>query len=163
MNLCNDRAWIETLFYTCWLLWKNRNQAQFDLMCRTPMSLFKSIKSQTQDLKKAVCQSATLSPAPISTCVAPPSGLLKVNVDASWNVHDNVAVVAVVIRDHSGATVCCASWRYACCSAVLLAELLAIRFGLDLTLQQRLHKILLESDSLMAINELKKGLDSYCE
>lgn len=46
---------------------------------------------------------------------------------------------------------------------MLHAELLAVKFGLELALNRRFMNILLESDSLMAIKELEKGLGSSCE
>lgn len=105
MNLCIDQAWIEVLFYTCWLMWKYRNQAQFEMLCRSPLNFFKSISSQMQDFKEVACQSTNLCPPPVSTWIAP-SDLLKVNVDAAWNNQEKDAVVAAVVRDRLGATVC---------------------------------------------------------
>lgn len=99
-----------------------------------------------QDYKEAACHSTSFGPPWVSIWTTPAPDFLKVNVDVAWNSLDKVC-------DHSGAIICCASRRYACCSTILHAELLAIRFGLN----QRLNNILLESVSLMAKKELEKG------
>lgn len=163
MNLCNDRAWIDILFYTCWFLWKNQNQTQFEMYSKSPMCLFKSIYNQMQEFIKVIFRNTSLGLPQVSTWTILAPGFLQINVDASWNSHEKVDMVAVIVHEHSGATVCCATRRHACCSAVLHAELLAIKFGLKLALNHRYTKILLESDSLMAIKDLEKGFISFYE
>ncbi|XVF64415.1 hypothetical protein PTKIN_Ptkin09bG0167500 [Pterospermum kingtungense] len=59
-------------------------------------------------------------------------GKVKINVDATWNVVDNVAVVAVLARDHEGVIVYCSSRKFNNVESVLFAELLAIRCGMEL-------------------------------
>ena len=45
----------------------------------------------------------------------------------------------------------------------LQAELLAIRFGLEIALGKGYTKIIIETDSLLAVKEIEKGYASLCE
>lgn len=46
------------------------------------------------------------------------------------------------------------------CGAVPNAELLTVRFGMEMPLFRNPHQLILECDSLMAVKEIGKGLNS---
>ncbi|XVF70495.1 hypothetical protein PTKIN_Ptkin11bG0166200 [Pterospermum kingtungense] len=93
----------------------------------------------------------------------PPIGFSKLNVDAAFKVSSEKAVCGMVIRDYQGVVLLYASKDFSGFHSSLHAELMAICFGLELAHNEGFLVQLVESDSLLAVNEVKKGSSSNSE
>ncbi|XVF57667.1 hypothetical protein PTKIN_Ptkin07bG0000400 [Pterospermum kingtungense] len=91
---------------------------------------------------------------------APSVGLVKLNVDATYNYNTKVATCGVVLRDHAGDVLLSAIASFPDVSALLQAEFIAILFGLEVIKSGNFGPMLMESDAAVAIRELGEGLNS---
>ena len=69
----------------------------------------------------------------------------------------------MLVRDHSGFTHICAAIRVDNIDSPLQTELKAILFGLKEASNNHFPFFMIKSDSLLAIREIEKHHDSYCE
>ncbi|XWS24067.1 hypothetical protein CRYUN_Cryun28dG0069200 [Craigia yunnanensis] len=69
----------------------------------------------------------------------------------------------MVCRDSCGKVRCCAATRRLNVFSPLQAELVAIMFGLEIARVHGLEDIQIETDSLLAVQEIQKGYASACE
>ena len=69
----------------------------------------------------------------------------------------------MLVRDHSGFTHICAAIRVDNIDSPLQAELKAILFGLEEASNNHFPFLMIASHSLLAIREIEKQQDSYCE
>ena len=95
--------------------------------------------------------------------MSPQLGFFKLNVDASFFPTPREASLRMLVCDHSGFTHICAATKVDNIDSPLQAELKAILFGLKDVSNNHFPFLMIESDSLLAIREIKKQHDSYCE
>ena len=74
-----------------------------------------------------------------------------------------IASLGMVVRNDTGAFCLCAIMKIGNVNSPLQAELMAIVFGLQLAKEHSFPSILVESDSLLAIQEIAKHNDSFCQ
>ncbi|XVF21358.1 hypothetical protein REPUB_Repub12eG0083500 [Reevesia pubescens] len=86
----------------------------------------------------------------------PPDGIMKINVDAAFCNLDSTAQLGVVIRDSRGDVNCSAVVTKHFILSVLVGELEAILFGLDIAREMGFNSILLETDCQVAVKEIHK-------
>ncbi|XP_073313553.1 uncharacterized protein [Primulina huaijiensis] len=97
-------------------------------------------------------------------CEPPPSGHLRLDVDAGFNEILGLCSAAAVIRNHRGIICAAAAECYRLSGTVLDAEIRAINFGMTLALQSGFHRVWVFSDSLSAVQEVhfkKVGRDPH--
>ncbi|KAF7808415.1 reverse transcriptase [Senna tora] len=100
-----------------------------------------SISNKIQEVKEPV----------IVNWQTPPKGWWKINIDGSCFTPSDDIVAGGVIRDH------CGNWilgfsKYIGVGSILCAELWSVLFGLELARRAEGVNIIVESDSLVAIN-----------
>ncbi|XVF50957.1 hypothetical protein PTKIN_Ptkin04bG0145400 [Pterospermum kingtungense] len=93
----------------------------------------------------------------------PPLNELKLNVDAGYDRSSFLAYCGLVVRDHASSVILSATKKFTNVQDVLLAEIMAIHFGLSRIRLRKLSVQFVESDSLLAIRELKKKEASLSE
>ncbi|XVF56105.1 hypothetical protein PTKIN_Ptkin06aG0090400 [Pterospermum kingtungense] len=127
MKVCFDKNILELVRYTCWTVWKNRNECVFQHTCKSPSSLvFSSKMLQVEYMSKNLSRYPNLDSNPV-TWQPFIEGFIKVNVDDAWNVHNKTTVIATVVRDHVGTVLYCSSRRFFGIESMLHAKLLAIK------------------------------------
>ncbi|KAL9680467.1 hypothetical protein QQ045_018346 [Rhodiola kirilowii] len=91
----------------------------------------------------------------------PPSGVIKVNCDASWDKETNIGSVGVIARDHDTIVIAvCAINRIECIRRVD-CEGIGIQEGFKLCNKLGIHKMLLESDCAKVVMGLNcRNMDS---
>ncbi|KAE8811717.1 hypothetical protein D1007_11513 [Hordeum vulgare] len=90
----------------------------------------------------------------------PPQGYVKLNVDAGFD-HDLLrGSIGAIIRDQKGQFLAAANDRIDICYDPNTAEALAVRFGLNLARTIGCSKIVVNSDNLEIVKDLKKGYSS---
>ncbi|XP_072076840.1 uncharacterized protein [Arachis hypogaea] len=83
-------------------------------------------------------------------------GVIKINVDGSFFSHINNASCGGVIRHHLGKFIKAFSCNLGSCS-IMHAKLWAIIKALQIVISENFRDIVIESNSLMAINFIKDG------
>ncbi|XVF86470.1 hypothetical protein PTKIN_Ptkin18bG0042900 [Pterospermum kingtungense] len=83
-------------------------------------------------------------------------------MDATYNANSKVTVVAAITRGSTKEVIYAATRCFSSIDSAFHAELLAIKFGLEMLLSRNLKRSF-ETDSLMAVVEIHKGGKSLCE
>ena len=87
----------------------------------------------------------------------PHMGLVKLNVDASYD-HDLLRGTAgAVLRYDNGRFIVGGNWRIEWCADVLTAEALALRFGLFLAQKAGCNRLVVNSDNTEVIEIMENG------
>ena len=92
-----------------------------------------------------------------SSWVPPPSGFLKINVDWASSELDSFSSVGVVIRDCKGDVVAALCKPFQTCFSAELTEVFALEHGILLAHELQLTRIIVESNSLNAIQAINEG------
>ena len=92
----------------------------------------------------------------------PLTGILKINTDAAFHQSSKEAQLGVVGRDSRGEIQFCATSKKNDILSPLHAELLAILYALQLAKIYDFKKVELETDSMVAVNEISKRSSSFC-
>ena len=90
------------------------------------------------------------------------SNSFKLNVDAAYSSRTKEASLGMVVRDHLGSVLLCAVTKVDSIVFPLHAEIKALLFGLEITLNNSFLSLVVESDSLLAIQEILKQPVSFC-
>ncbi|XP_035540282.1 uncharacterized protein LOC108983774 [Juglans regia] len=91
----------------------------------------------------------------------PPRGFLKLNVDGAMFLNLRKAGVGVVVRDNKGKLVMAASKMGNEVDDPTTIELMALLRGLQLCVHLGFSKIVVESDCMLMVQELKDDQDSF--
>ena len=145
---------LELFCIICWLIWTNKNKSFHDSICYSSEKIIRSTKSlndKVHDRQVNIVWTPSLE------------GVLKLNTDAVFCGQSKMAKLGVVCRDSAGVVHFNAHGTRKEVQTPLQAELLAILFGLEIALDKGYKNILLETDSLIVVNEIEKGFLSLCE
>ncbi|KAJ1376739.1 Ribonuclease H-like superfamily [Sesbania bispinosa] len=85
----------------------------------------------------------------------PPSGVLKCNVDATWNEAKSTGACAVVVRDHTGALLS-GSAKLLPASSPMVVEACALRKAILLAYNLDIQRVAFKSDNLFLIEACRK-------
>ncbi|XVF28756.1 hypothetical protein REPUB_Repub15cG0057900 [Reevesia pubescens] len=96
------------------------------------------------------------SSAQITSWVSPYQGAFKINVDASLPAGSSIACLGMVARYRLGEVVLLRVAKRVYVSSILHVEVLSIKWGLELGLEHGLRNVCVESDSFLAVVEIKK-------
>ncbi|XVF47745.1 hypothetical protein PTKIN_Ptkin03bG0135600 [Pterospermum kingtungense] len=85
------------------MLWDNKNKCfHHDSVSPTPIALLNAVSGFKEDFLVNVAEHETEMFHSDLSWKAPPSGVLKVNVDAAFSVHTKKVSLGMVIRDSMG-------------------------------------------------------------
>ncbi|OMO70912.1 reverse transcriptase [Corchorus capsularis] len=156
---------LDRVVNTLWLIWQNRNKCLYSSTCRLPRSVdIAAINLSKQFQLATACDSHRSSISHGSkTWTAPPVGVIKLNVDASFSVETNEAGLGVVARDSGGAVLVSAARRLLFVSSPLYAEVHALLFAFEVALEYGYNSCILESDSLIAITGINSSKPCWWE
>lgn len=84
---------------------------------------------------------------------APPQGALKLNVDGAIFESHNRVGVGVILRNDSYEVIMAASKKENGVNVPMEVELLAILIGLQICISMSIYELIIESDSLLIVNE----------
>ncbi|KAL9664471.1 hypothetical protein QQ045_019873 [Rhodiola kirilowii] len=91
----------------------------------------------------------------------PPTGVIKVNCDASWDKETNIGSVGVIVRDHDGIVIGVRAINRIECVRSVDCEGIGIQEGFKLCNELGIQKMLLESDFVEVVMGLKcRNMDS---
>lgn len=155
-------TWNLMVFFMLWSIQKNRNACIFYDSCSFSNGVAIQVVKLADEYASSVSNSLLVSAQSLIFWSPPSDLIIKVNVDAAWNPNTLLAVVAAMARDSNGTILYSAIRRFHGNDSALYAEFLATRMKAEMTCFQVLHDIILEIDSLMTVDEIKKGYGSTC-
>lgn len=146
-----------------WTIWKSRNQGVFGTVKINPMSTLVQTNVLISDYVGFANSTSRGNPQQVRSGFSisrwRPSvrGVLKINTDANVQIHRNLSVSGVVIRDDRGKLLSGLTRKHRVSSS-LIAEGLTLRDGIALASSLGLDKIVLESGSLELIQTCMKEI-----
>ncbi|GLT88451.1 hypothetical protein SLE2022_064770 [Rubroshorea leprosula] len=145
-------TWASLFLSMLWFLWTSRNKLIFEGKWTPPNAVFWQARSYALETHFALNLAMLASPrTPRWVCWQPPTQpFLKLNTDGSQNHQSGRACAGGLIRDHLGRWVHGFTVNIGFTSS-FLAELWGCREGLKLAHSLQLQHLILEMDSLMAI------------
>ncbi|GKV23955.1 hypothetical protein SLEP1_g33625 [Rubroshorea leprosula] len=145
----------------CWHLWKARNEKHFEHVDFNPHQILARISATIHDYSSSMSKNLPLAPSRSradgkqqqSSWVRPPTGFLKVNVDASFSPQTGCAALAMVGRNFKGEICVGESWL-AMASSPLMAEAVALCKAAKYMESMGAQNVLFESDNQALILSL---------
>ena len=151
-----DKNLVVILLNTCWLIWNNRNHCFHNQLCRVPSDLARKARSMQQDYLDTTMSNDSGYPESITRWVPPDNSSFKLNVDVVYSYGNKEVGWGLVVRNNTWSVLLCAVMKVANIESLLHAELKAILFGLEVALYNCLLSLMIESDSLLGIQEITK-------
>ncbi|GKU87267.1 hypothetical protein SLEP1_g1697 [Rubroshorea leprosula] len=149
----SQSTWASLFPVVLWSLWKSRNKLVFDGKWIAPQTVFQQAKSLAFETV-LVLNSSVLSPLPREhrwvRWLPPDPPFLKLNTDGSRSHQSRRACAGGLIRDHQGHWIHGFTVNIGATSS-FIAELWGCREGLRLALSLGIQHLILEMDSLMAV------------
>ena len=149
--------------YILWLLWKNRNNCFHNQLCSVPAGLTMLATKMREDFNASMVMfnvGDTINWRPWQPLLG---DQYKINVDAAYSATTKEASLGVVVRDMKAELCLSAVARLEDIVSPLQAEIKAILFGLQLVKEMNLQNIQMESDLLIAVKQISKRDEFYCE
>ncbi|KAF5443558.1 hypothetical protein F2P56_036105, partial [Juglans regia] len=144
----------------CWGMWFRRNKMQMERELITPFAAANMALSLYKSFSAFKGFNVTEGKNHFRWC-PPSSDFLKLNVDGAVFLGDTKAGIGMVLRDSTGKVVMA---TFVAESAVLepsTIELLAVFRGLQMCLPLGVPKLIVESDCLVIVQELKAVQESF--
>lgn len=138
----------------CWYLWWERRKLVHGEIVQQPAQIVLSILALAENFTAAAASSAKVKRNPWSR---PPSGYIKLNVDALYDADSLQGTVGAVLCDSSGKFLAASNNRAGDCLDVFMAEALALRFGLNLASFVGCTRLIINSDSMDVIAAMQDG------
>lgn len=145
---------------TIWQIWKGQNNLIFekhDLFPSLPIQCRNwAISFNVAQQNMSRFSSLNRPPKPITEAwKKPPTGRVKLNVDAAVDFSLGKSAAGGIIKDEYGMSIGCFHIHLRFCSP-LFGELWGILYGLKWSYSKGFRKVLLETDSLLAIHYISR-------
>ncbi|RYR15710.1 hypothetical protein Ahy_B04g072626 [Arachis hypogaea] len=140
-------------------IWYERNKLVFYEANSQPVKVVEEIKSRCREYtkvmkKQGLARKMTKKPDNLIRWYPPDADYLKINVDGSFYAHNGNAACGGVVRDNLGKFLKGFACNLGSCS-IMHAELWGIIKGLQIAIDNGYNRIVIESDSMMAIGFIK--------
>ncbi|XWS29658.1 hypothetical protein CRYUN_Cryun24cG0048600 [Craigia yunnanensis] len=142
---------------TIWIIWNKRNQSLHNLSYRTPNALIREVGRIKEDITQGQSSIETEGLVAVIAWQIPPEDIYKLNVDAAFSSASKEASSGMVVRNYLGQVHHCAIKRIGNVKNALHVELEAILFGLEECRHNSFNSVIIKSDSLVVIKEIKLG------
>ncbi|CAN6579239.1 unnamed protein product [Malus baccata var. baccata] len=150
--------------YTCWFIWKTRCDFMFNKVPINPSKVLFALSTAVgsflalKDILGASRSEGSGRVGHASRWCAHTFPFIKINVDASWSKVSKLGFAVVVMRAAGGRFVSAARYPLSAPSAAA-AEALALLRGYELGAALGINALIIESDSLDAVNCLSGSLE----
>ncbi|PNT62073.1 hypothetical protein BRADI_5g25075v3 [Brachypodium distachyon] len=145
----------ETFAIAAWYIWWERRQIVNGKPAQNPKHSATCIRAMIARFSTACNHRAS-----IKGWICPPLGLVKLNVDASFDGDSLSGSMGAVIRDDKGHFIAAADESIPSCPDAHVAEAMAQRLGLELALSYGCHRLVVNANNLEVIDTMKKGAQS---
>ncbi|KAL8097023.1 uncharacterized protein LOC141684882 [Apium graveolens] len=145
----------------CWAVWKARNEKVWNQRMARIDAVVSSAAQYLKQWKEAQGRSSILPSQPfvasdgVSLWVKPQEDTIKVSVDAAVFSDFSAFGIGMVARNSSGHLVQAKAKLFQEMATPALAEAMAIKEALSWTKQEQWEKVVIESDSLVAIQAIR--------
>ncbi|KAK4282627.1 hypothetical protein QN277_013982 [Acacia crassicarpa] len=158
---CNvSERWLTIFLITCWKIWNWRNKVNHGEEVLPQEFKMEFIRRLIQDVEETtVCKGLRGNAGVNQLNIAwqfPKEGYIKINTDGEAKGNPGLAACGVVIRNTHGCWLGGYAFRLGICSAYK-AELWGMLHGLEEAWQAGFRRVILESDSLIAVTVLTRG------
>lgn len=157
VSICSPSSFFEVFAVVVWKMWNERNHLVHEGSYHGAKRVIKDaslLLSEIQTMKR-VFEGGSSAPS-VSPWLPPPVGRSKLNVDAVAIPGVPSVAVGAVVRNHSGVVIAALSRRLEGGFSAAVAELLAIREGLQLAAFQGIIIEVVESDARTVVSLLNK-------
>lgn len=148
--------------FICWSIWKARCSFVYE---GKPLSPGDSIASALCSINEFLNAQVppTISPTHTGNLswTPPPPELVKINCDAAWDKATCKAGLGVIVRNYLGHCIGGLA-KPATCGSALIAESEAILEGVTFARNLQLRKVIITTDSLEVINNIKNPITHGC-
>lgn len=139
---------------SAWYLWWERRKLVHNETTQNAQQISMGIRALTANFVNASSPKASMKRGGWSS---PPTGFVKLNVDASFD-HDLLrGTIGAVLRDDKGRFIGGGNGKIDWCADVLMAEALALKFGLSLAQRTGCNRIIINSDNMEVIETMNEG------
>ena len=152
---------LEIFYIICWLIQRNRNRSYHDSICHSLGKIIRSANSLNDEYIQTIGNERVHDRQVNIVWTPPLEGVLKINIDAAFYGQFKMEKLGVVCRDSAGIVHFSAHGTQKEVQTPLQAELLAMLFGLEIAFEKGYKKILMETYSFIAVNEIEKGYLSF--
>ncbi|CAN0856148.1 Putative ribonuclease H protein At1g65750 [Linum grandiflorum] len=146
-------VWRDWFISVLWSVWKVRNQVCHDSSPWSRTHFWQVVQSFASELSSLRCTPISPTIVDLIGWAPPASGWVKMNTDGSVTTNPHSAAVGVVVRGENG------GWIGGFCSwigtqEILHTELRALRDGLSWVRLMGYRRVVVETDSLLAVQLL---------
>ena len=139
---------------SAWYLWWERRKLVHNETTQNAQQISMGIRALAANFVNASSPKASIKRGGWSN---PPTGFVKLNVDASFD-HDLLrGTIGAVLRDDKGRFIGGGNGKIDWCADVLMAEALALKFGLSLAQRTGCNRIIINSDNMEVIETMNEG------
>ncbi|XP_071680460.1 uncharacterized protein [Lolium perenne] len=149
-----------TVLVTLWAIWHARRKAIHEQLFQSPLSVHYFVQNYLKDLelsKRTVQQSAVATLAIALRWIPPPTGLVKINVDATVGKNLRRGAVAAIARSSYGVFLGASALIYTGVTEAETLEALACREACDLAGDIYASRVRVASDCKMVVQNLEQG------
>ena len=163
LNWIKAQDKLEQGLYGCWLIWNNRNNCLHNLTCTVSARIKDMSARMENDFEEALVRLDLQVQDRRRHWTPPPTDKYKINVDAGFSYSLRTISLGVVVRDMNAKVCLSVVTKLKGIYLPLQAELNAILFGLRVVQDLNIKELLVETDSLIAVNEILKKEGFFCE
>ncbi|KAH9784956.1 reverse transcriptase domain-containing protein [Citrus sinensis] len=151
----------------CWVIWSARNHVLFRGKRDEPCIIAAKAEAVVDSFKRIQAPGRILTAGDQMTTRAswspPPSGWVKINVDAAINLEEHRVGLGIIIRDANKDIIAAAVKSTKLHSDVTFAEAEAMNWGLSVAIEKGLARVIVESDSQEAVDFVNNRKSSRTE
>lgn len=149
-----EKRW-QMCLWTCWIIWKKRCKAVFEMTEPNPVQTVEEIKKLLEEFNKLPKTIGNPGGQPARhEWQRPEPGIIKINVDAAWCHRSKKGGIGVIVRNETGAVIGDAN-RILTGQGIEELEAEAIRIGMHIAKEMGWNRIIVESDSKTVINQIQ--------
>ncbi|XP_071685478.1 uncharacterized protein [Lolium perenne] len=149
-----------TVFVTLWAIWHARRKAIHEQIFQSPLFVHHFVQNYLKDLelsKRTVQQPAAATETIAPRWIPPPTGMVKINVDAAVGKNLKRGSVAAIARSSDGVFLGASALIYPGVTEAETLEALACREACDLARDIYASRVRVASDCKMVVQNLEQG------
>jgi hypothetical protein len=146
-----------------WAIWHNRNSTVWDEVSKSASDIVPVTMGWWEEFLSVHTSSHVPQQPRMHKWKPPPLGLVKLNVDASFNLISGGAGLGGVFRDSQGTVLGAFTAFHASVSSATHGELLALLVGVQEACKRHMVPLLVESDCLSIVQALQSAVLDFSE
>lgn len=157
----NGREVLALAAFVCWFLWKGRNRLRFEQLVWSPTAIMdNALDAWREFIGIQTLDKAMVKPPPLrdkQTWTKPPSGVIKINVDAALDHKSNICGMGLVARNAEGLVVGAAMESFSGSYPARIVKAMGFRLALQMAIDWNFSQVMVEGDALQVIQALTRS------